>query len=269
MEKQETPDYAPGQELTLHPGDPVRGAGLLKDQQNEQATDKTWAGPARQPQPASGQSGGPARQPQSPSAQPDGPAPSNQMEVAAEPAPDFRHLPAGGLPQATTYPYPDDEAERALLVAIFADADAADDCAKDLRRQGLEVAVRMLNPGTAAQEAGAQAGQQVPPRRLGGRVALGATLGATAGLLASTFVIPEAGTGVPEILTTILGAGVGSYLGRQSQAQGGEQQAQPAGTDAAQVRRNGVLLVARADEDQADSVRKRIMGWNPVEVRVQ
>jgi hypothetical protein len=263
MEKQqETPDYAPGQELTLHPGDPVRGAGLLKDQQKQQATDKTWAGPAQQPQP----------QPQSSSAQPDGPAPSNQMEVAAEPAPDFRHLPAGGLPQATTYPYPElePEPERALLVAIFPDANAADDCAQDLRRQGLEVAVRMLNPGAAGQEAGAQAGAQVPPRRLGGRVTLGATLGATAGLLASTFVIPEAGTGVPEILTTILGAGVGSYLGRQSQAQGGEQQAQPAGTDAAQVvRRNGVLLVARADADQADSVRKRIMGWNPVEVRVQ
>lgn len=32
VEKRKEPRYAPGQELTLHPGDPVRGAELLVDE---------------------------------------------------------------------------------------------------------------------------------------------------------------------------------------------------------------------------------------------
>lgn len=32
MAKRKEPRYAPGHELTLHPGDPVNGAELLEDQ---------------------------------------------------------------------------------------------------------------------------------------------------------------------------------------------------------------------------------------------
>jgi hypothetical protein len=33
--KRQDPRYAPGQELTLHPGDPVKGAELLEDKAGE------------------------------------------------------------------------------------------------------------------------------------------------------------------------------------------------------------------------------------------
>lgn len=82
-------------------------------------------------------------------------------------------------------------------------------------------------------------------------------------------MLPEAGTGVPAMLTTLVGAGLGSYWGRQ--AGGGEQQA-GAGADgdkaAAQVQRQGVLVITRVDEDESDAVQDRMMRWNPVEVRV-
>lgn len=36
MERRKEPRYAAGQELTLHPGDPVRGAELLEDRPGEE-----------------------------------------------------------------------------------------------------------------------------------------------------------------------------------------------------------------------------------------
>lgn len=36
MEKRKEPRYAAGQELTLHPGDPVKGAELLEDHAGEE-----------------------------------------------------------------------------------------------------------------------------------------------------------------------------------------------------------------------------------------
>lgn len=35
MTEQKEPVYAPGHELTLHPGDPVKGAELLKEREDE------------------------------------------------------------------------------------------------------------------------------------------------------------------------------------------------------------------------------------------
>ncbi|MFZ5817909.1 MAG: hypothetical protein ACOY93_21875 [Bacillota bacterium] len=38
MEKRKEPRYAPGHELTLHPGDPVRGAELLEENPGKEET---------------------------------------------------------------------------------------------------------------------------------------------------------------------------------------------------------------------------------------
>lgn len=43
MEERKEPRYAPGHELTLHPGDPVNGAELLEDEpeaRNEEGADE-------------------------------------------------------------------------------------------------------------------------------------------------------------------------------------------------------------------------------------
>ncbi|HEY3368802.1 MAG TPA: hypothetical protein VGK74_27410 [Symbiobacteriaceae bacterium] len=37
MNEHKEPRYAPGQELTLHPGDPVKGAELLRDETRERS----------------------------------------------------------------------------------------------------------------------------------------------------------------------------------------------------------------------------------------
>lgn len=41
IEKPKTPRYAAGQELTLHPGDPVRGADLLEQNLREESGDES------------------------------------------------------------------------------------------------------------------------------------------------------------------------------------------------------------------------------------
>lgn len=92
---------------------------------------------------------------------PDGADQFAKMEVAAEPGPDLRRGPAGGPPfAADPYPDPYPDPEQVLLVAVFDDGDAADDCAQDLSRRGLDVAVRLLAEPSARQEAGAQAGAE-------------------------------------------------------------------------------------------------------------
>lgn len=48
MEKRKEPDYAPGQELTLHPVDDVRGAELLRKNLRKAQGEKDERPPADQ-----------------------------------------------------------------------------------------------------------------------------------------------------------------------------------------------------------------------------
>lgn len=41
MAEQKEPTMAPGQELTIHPGDPVRGADLLAERMRRDDTEQT------------------------------------------------------------------------------------------------------------------------------------------------------------------------------------------------------------------------------------
>lgn len=207
------PTIAPGQELTLHPGDPVRGAELLDDQ------------------------------------------PETREE--------------GNL----------------TLVAVFEDMTGAHSCANDLERRGWGVEVTLLDRRADGPEQGTQPGNiitgrgyglsaenQSPPRNapMGSGVAVGATLGATVGWLAANYVIPGiaplAATG--GLISTLVGGGLGAFLGGLSQYSVADHQ-DDATLYAGQVRRGGVILLARLLDEDADRVRRAIEFWEPLEIRVQ
>jgi hypothetical protein len=321
MEERNEPRYAAGQELTLHPGDPVRGAELLqdRDQGRDQGPDRRDARPKRTPE-----------DPDEPETMPpDDLDETLQMEMAAEPVPDLRTSPTGGPafgatqePEyATTGPdgrsadpdapvghrpalgpvtqddpmpmghhaYPDQGSEGDLtLVAVFEDITGAKSCAEDLERRGLGVEVLMVSRRGDGPEQGLRPGNvitgpgyglsaedQSPPKDpgMGSGVAVGATIGATAGLLAATWFIPQFGATLvqaPALLTTIAGAGLGSFLGGLSEFTTSEQQdGDDATLYAGQVRRGGVLLLVRTGREDAERVRRLIDLWSPLEIRVQ
>lgn len=169
------------------------------------------------------------------------------------------------------------------LVAVFEDITGAQSCANDLQRHGVEVA--LLSRRSDGPEEGTRPGNvvtgpgyglsaenQSPPRdaKMGSGVAVGATLGATVGLLAATWTIPPWGPLIAagSLVSTLAGAGVGSFLGGLTEYATAEHQ-DDASMYAGQVRRGGVLLLARVRQSQADEVRRLIGIWNPLEVRVQ
>ncbi|HEY3368215.1 MAG TPA: hypothetical protein VGK74_24450 [Symbiobacteriaceae bacterium] len=175
------------------------------------------------------------------------------------------------------------EGDDLTLVAVFEDITGAQSCANDLQRRGVEVA--MLSRRSDGPEQGIQPGNvvtgpgyglsaedQSPPRdaKMGSGVAVGASIGATVGLLAATWSIPPWGPLIAtgSLVTTLAGAGIGSFLGGLSEYAGTEK-GDDATMYAGQVRRGGVLLLARVRQDQADEVRRLIGIWNPLEVRVQ
>lgn len=169
------------------------------------------------------------------------------------------------------------------LVAVFEDVEQAKDCAFDLRRRGIDVGMvsrrgdgpeQGLRPGNVITGPGygLSAPNQSPPRDrpMGGGVAVGATIGATAGFLAATYLVPPLGMAFAtgSLITTLAGAGLGSFVGGLAEY-GVSEKGDDASLYAGQVRRGGVLVMARVTQEQADSVR-RLMGiWNPLEIRVQ
>lgn len=187
------------------------------------------------------------------------------------------------------FTYPDDGAEGQLtLVAVFEDITGAKACADDLdRRFPGAVEIGLVSRRGDGPEQGPQPGNVItgpgyglsaedesPPKdpEMGSGVTIGATLGATAGLLAATYVIPPFGVLVAtgSLISTLAGAGIGSFLGGLFEFGASEQQD---GDDATmypgQVRRGGVILLARTDDAHADEVRKLIDIWRPLEIRVQ
>jgi len=165
------------------------------------------------------------------------------------------------------------------FVAVFENITGADACADDLGRREPDLEVMLVSRRGDGPEQGLQPGNvitgedQSPPKdrdHLGSGVAVGASIGATAGLLAATYFIPGLGSLVAtgSLVSTLAGAGLGSFLGGLV-----EYVAADPGDDASiypgQVRRGGVLLLARVASSDADRVRRLIEFWNPLEIRVQ
>jgi hypothetical protein len=183
--------------------------------------------------------------------------------------------------------YPDEGEEGDLtFVAVFEDVTPAHSCAEDLERKrlGLEVTVvsrrgdgpeQGMRPGNVITGPGygLSAPDQSPPRDpgMGSGVAVGATLGATAGLLATYYVpgvAPIVATG--GLISTLVGAGLGAFLGGLTEYGTSEQQdGDDATLYAGQVRRGGVILLVRTDREHAEDVRQLIQVWSPLEIRVQ
>jgi hypothetical protein len=183
-----------------------------------------------------------------------------------------------------TYPTTEDQGQL-TLVAVFEDITEAESCAHDLEARGIGIEVALLSRRGDGPEQGLQPGNvitgpgyglsaedQSPPRDqpMGTPVAVGATLGATAGLLAATYIIPGLGTLVAtgSLVSTLAGAGLGSFLGGLWEY-GARDEQDDATLYAGQVRRGGVLLLARTSREAADEVRQAIAVWNPLEIRVQ
>ncbi len=217
--------------------------------------------------------------------------------------PDYPSDPHPAEPGRTPYPgpvtqddpvttdpisYPDTGDEGDLtFVAVFEDATGAGSCADDLERQGLALEITMVDRRGDGPEQGMRPGNvitgpgyglsaedQSPPRnrRLGSGVAVGASIGATMGLLATYYVIPGAAPIVATggLISTLVGAGIGAFLGGMTEYGTSEQQdGDDATLYAGQVRRGGVILLVRAGQADAEQVRRAIQFWAPLEIRVQ
>jgi hypothetical protein len=259
-EEHHEPTVAPGQELTLHPGDPVRGADLLDERDG-------WH---QEPQ------GDP---PDGRSAEPHAPIGEHP---ALGPVTQDDPTPSG----FDTYPTASEEGDL-TFVAVFEDMTGAEGCANDLERRALALEVAMLGRRGDGPEQGIRPGNvitgpgyglsapdQSPPRDpgMGSGVAVGATIGATVGLLATYYVIPGFGPLVATggLISTLAGAGLGAFFGGLTEYGTSEQQdGDDATMYAGQVRRGGVILLVRTERSDADRVRRMIEVWQPLELRVQ
>lgn len=168
------------------------------------------------------------------------------------------------------------------LVAVFEDVTGADSCASDLRHRGLAREVLLLPRRGDGPEQGLRPGNVItgpgyglsakgesPPRnkdRLGTGVAVGASIGATIGLLTATQVFPGLMGGT--LVTTLTGAGIGTFLGGLTEY-GLHDRQDDATLYAGQVRRGGVLLVAQVDRAHAEEATRLVQLWSPLEIRVE
>lgn len=129
------------------------------------------------------------------------------------------------------------------LTARFADREAASRCAEELRRHGIEVSLEeRVRPDA--------------PGRLSGPVALGAGLGATAGLMAASLLFPpfSASFATGSLVSTLAGAGLGSLVVDMMQGGAAGQETE-------------VILTAPVGRERADAARELIARWQPAEVR--
>lgn len=103
--------------------------------------------------------------------------------------------------------------------------------------------------------------------RLGPGAAVGGTIGGTVGALAASYMVPGTGApalGVPPLVSSLLGAGLGSLLGAAWQAAGGE-------VDASRpyhpVVLGGAILVAVCPDEFADAARQALAARSPLDLR--
>lgn len=182
------------------------------------------------------------------------------------------------------YPDTSDEGDLTYL-AVFTNVIEAESCAGNLRRLGIALEVGMvarrgdgpeqgLQPGNVITGPGygASADNHSPPKDkpMGAGVAVGATIGATVGLLAATYVIPPFGplVGTPTLVSTLIGAGIGSFLGGITEYSASDKQ-DDATIYPGEVRKGGVILLVRSTTANSELVRQTIEFWSPQEIRVQ
>jgi len=104
--------------------------------------------------------------------------------------------------------------------------------------------------------------------RIDSAVAVGATIGGTVGLLATTYIVPGVGTvlaGVGPLASTLAGAGLGAFLGGLVQGSINESDAT---IYPGQVRLGGVLVATRVRREQAEAARAVLQRYLPLEVRI-
>lgn len=147
--------------------------------------------------------------------------------------------------------------QKITLLAGFTAESQARACAADLETHGVPAAV--LLPSADAHEA-PPADETTPTESaLGGGVAVGATIGATAGLLAATFLVPGIGevVGSASLVTTLAGAGIGSFLG------GAFTQGNDGNREGATVR---AVVLVRVEPDEEAEVRRMLERWKPANI---
>ncbi|MFZ5817450.1 MAG: hypothetical protein ACOY93_19470 [Bacillota bacterium] len=182
------------------------------------------------------------------------------------------------------YPHPvDGEEGRVTLVAVFENIDHASTCARKLEERGMEVGIvtrrgdgpeQGTRPGNVitGDDYGLSADGHSPPADppMGPGVTVGATIGATAGLFAATYLAAPTGAAFAtgSLLSTLAGAGIGSFLGGLFEY-GVHEKGDDATLYAGQVRRGGALLLCRVSGEEADEARRLIGLYNPLEIRVQ
>lgn len=143
------------------------------------------------------------------------------------------------------------------LLAGFTDPSQAQACAADLETHGVPAAV--LLPRADGQESPAPDETTPTESALGGGVAMGATLGATAGLLAASYLVPGVGelVGSASLVTTLAGAGIGSFLGGLY-------------TQGADGNREGgavkAVVLVRVNPDEEAEVRRMVERWKPANI---
>lgn len=156
-----------------------------------------------------------------------------QPEVPNQPPEQPWLLPSGG-----------ETAEPLTVIARFAEREAASSCAEELRQHGIEVSLY-------------EKARTEAEGRLSNSVAMGAGLGATAGLMAASFLFPPFSTAFAtgSLVSTLAGAGLGSLVVDMIQSR-------------APAPEREVFLVAVVEQERVDFVRRLIVPWQPIEVRV-
>ena len=154
------------------------------------------------------------------------------------------------------------------VVAVFADERAALGCAQALEDRGVSVIWEPLGAEAgephakeASDQVSGRASDQTKDRPMGGPVVLGATIGATVGFLAASYLVPTVGAAFAtgSLLTTLAGAGLGTFFGSMAQI--------GAAGAGGRTQQSRVRLTVRARPEEADAVRQLIQRWNPLEVR--
>lgn len=167
------------------------------------------------------------------------------------------------------------------LIAVYENAEAAGQAVRAVQERGLAREVTVLgrrqdgpeqgtNPVITGPGYGQSAPEMSPPEGepgLGRGAAVGATLGGTLGMLASTYVVPGVGplTQAAPLVSTLVGAGVGSFLGALIQS--GAAEDTEATLYAGTVRLGGVLVAAVCEPDRVAECRAALEGWGALELR--
>jgi len=150
-------------------------------------------------------------------------------------------------------------ARRVSIVALFGDAAPARACLHNLQARGVEAALEGV------------AGAEESDSAMGRGVVLGATVGATAGFLAGTYLLPPgAVTATGSMLATLAGAGLGSFFGNLADlgTAAHDEGQEPSDHAHEAMAEEGWRLTVQVRPEEAEDVLALIAAWGPRTVRV-